>query len=283
MSDNLADRVSIADKRQSRELDRGTVMSDVKDFQPLAGKVAIVTGAAGAIGRATARKLADRGARIVGVDHPSADAGALEELFKHSDGFAYLPADVSVEGDVCAYVADALALASRIDIFFNNAGIEGPQAPIPDYPTNDFVKIFNVNVLGVFLGMKYVLPVMQAQKSGSIINTSSIAGLVGSANLSGYIMSKHAVLGLTRTASLESAPFGVRVNSVHPGYIDSRMLTNIMRNLGATDSEALVPAVPLGRLGSVDDVANAVAFLASDDSSYMTGHSLVVDGGRTVG
>ena len=258
-------------------------MSDVKDFQPLAGKVAIVTGAAGAIGRATARKLADRGARIVGVDHPSADAGALEELFKHRDGFAFLPADVSVESDVRSYVADTLALTSRIDIFFNNAGIEGPLAPIQDYSTDDFVKVFNVNVLGVFLGMKYVLPVMQAQKSGSIINTSSIAGLVGIANMSGYIMSKHAVLGLTRTASLEGAPFGVRVNSVHPGFIDSRMLTDIMQKSGARDAETLVPTVPLGRLGSVDDVANAVAFLSSDDSSYMTGHSLVVDGGRTVG
>lgn len=103
------------------------------------------------------------------------------------------------------------------------------------------------------------------------------------ANMSGYIMSKHAVLGLTRTASLEGAPFGVRVNSVHPGFIDSRMLTNIMHNFGAPDAETLVPAVPLARLGSVDDVANAVAFLASDESSYMTGHSLVVDGGRTVG
>lgn len=258
-------------------------VSDIADSQPLAGKVAVVTGAAGAIGRATARKLADRGARIVGVDHPSADTGALEELFKHSDSITYLTADVSVEEDVRSYVADAIAGASRIDIFFNNAGIEGPQAPIQDYPTDDFVKLFNVNVLGVFLGMKYVLPLMLAQKSGSIINTSSIAGLVGMANMSGYIMSKHAVLGLTRTASLEGAPFGVRVNSVHPGFIDSRMLTNIMHNFGAPDAETLVPAVPLARLGSVDDVANAVAFLASDESSYMTGHSLVVDGGRTVG
>jgi NAD(P)-dependent dehydrogenase (short-subunit alcohol dehydrogenase family) len=258
-------------------------MSNAEGLQPLAGKVAIVTGAAGAIGRATARKLADRGARIIGVDHPAADAGALVELLEHSDGFALLRADVSVEGDVRSYVADALALASRIDIFFNNAGIEGAQARIQDYPTDDFVKVFNVNVLGVFLGMKYVLPVMQAQKSGSIINTSSIAGLIGGANMSGYIMSKHAVLGLTRTASLECAPFGVRVNSVHPGFIDSRMLTDIVHNLGAPDAETLIPAVPLGRLGSVDDVANAVAFLASDDSSYMTGHSLVVDGGKTVG
>jgi NAD(P)-dependent dehydrogenase (short-subunit alcohol dehydrogenase family) len=263
--------------------DRGGIMNHAADYQPLAGKLAIVTGAAGAIGRATARKLADRGARIIGVDHPSADTGALEALFKDSDGFTFLPADVSVEDDVRSYVANALALASRIDIFFNNAGIEGPQAPIQDYSTDDFIKIFNVNVLGVFLGMKYVLPVMQAQKSGSIINTSSIAGLVGMANMSGYIMSKHAVLGLTRTASLEAAPFGVRVNSVHPGFIESRMLTDIMHGFGIPAAEALLPTVPLGRLGSVHEIANAVAYLASDDSSYMTGHSLVVDGGRTVG
>lgn len=253
------------------------------DTQPLAGRLAIVTGAAGAIGRATARKLADRGAAIAGVDHPSADTNALEALFEGDGALTLLRADVSKESDVKAYVAAARQVTGRIDIFFNNAGIEGAQAPIPDYATEDFMKVFNVNVLGVFLGMKYVLPVMQDQKSGSIINTSSIAGLIGAANMSGYIMSKHAVLGLTRTASLEAAPHGVRVNSVHPGFIDSRMLTDIVHNLGAPDTDTLVPVVPLGRLGTVDEVANAVAFLASDDSSYMTGHSLVVDGGKTVG
>jgi NAD(P)-dependent dehydrogenase (short-subunit alcohol dehydrogenase family) len=257
-------------------------MEQAATYQPLAGKLALITGAAGAIGRATARKLAERGARIVGVDHPFADAGALEELLSGHD-LTLLRADVGVEEGVKAYVAAAQEVTGRIDIFFNNAGIEGAQAALQDYPTEEFQRVFNVNVLGVFLGLKYVMPVMQAQKAGSIINTSSIAGLIGAANMSGYIMSKHAVLGLSRTAALEGAPFGVRVNSVHPGFIDSRMLTDIVHNLGAPDAETLVPAVPLGRLGSVEDVASAVAYLASDESSYVTGHSLVVDGGKTVG
>ncbi|WP_201290915.1 SDR family NAD(P)-dependent oxidoreductase [Croceibacterium salegens] len=241
-----------------------------------------MTGAAGAIGSATARKLAERGARVIGVDHPSADGGPVET--------ARWPRRIHPaarrrdrRSRVCGYVEKSLALGSRIDIFFNNAGIEGTQASIQDYPTDEFVRVFNVNVLGVFLGMKYVLPLMQAQKSGSIINTSSIAGLIGAANMSSYIISKHAVLGLTRTASLEAAPFGVRVNSVHPGFIESRMLTDIVHNLGVPGAEALVPAVPLGRLGTIDDIAIAVAFLASDESSYVTGHSLLVDRGKTVG
>ncbi len=258
-------------------------MNEAATYRPLVGRLAVITGAAGAIGRATARKLATRGATIVGVDHPSADASALEALFESGEALTLLRADVTNESDVKAYVEAALQVTGRIDVFFNNAGIEGAQAPISEYPTEDFVKVFNVNVLGVFLGLKYVLPVMQEQKAGSIINTSSIAGLIGAENMSGYIMSKHAVLGLTRTASLEAAPHGVRVNSVHPGFIDSRMLTDIVHNLGAPDAESLAPSVPMGRLGSVDDIANAVAFLASDDSSYMSGHSLVVDGGKTAG
>jgi NAD(P)-dependent dehydrogenase (short-subunit alcohol dehydrogenase family) len=251
--------------------------------KPLSGKTALITGIAGNIGHATAMTLSARGARVIGVDHPDADAGAVEKSFASSDAFTLLRADVSQESDVTSYVEAALNISPKIDVFFNNAGIEGPQAAIPDYPSEDFQKIFGVNVLGVFLGLKYVLPAMQKQKSGAIINTSSIAGLVGAENMSGYIMSKHAVLGLTRTASLEAAPFGVRVNSVHPGFIQSRMLTDIVRRLGASDTNPFAETVPLKRLGTVEEVAKAVAFLASDDASYMTGHALVLDGGMTVG
>ncbi|WP_343525434.1 SDR family NAD(P)-dependent oxidoreductase [Sphingomonas sp.] len=247
--------------------------------KPLAGRVALITGFAGHIGRATARLLAARGARIIGVDHPAVDAAAVSEGID----VTLLSADVCEEDQVRGYVEAAMQVSGQIDIFFNNAGIEGAQASIPDYPTADFKRIFAVNVLGVFLGLKYVLPVMQRQRSGSIINTASIAGLVGAANMSGYIMSKHAVLGLSRTAALEAAPFGVRVNSVHPGFVDSRMLTDIVHRLGAADTSSFADAVPLKRLATVDEVARAVAFLASDDSSYMTGHAMVVDGGVTVG
>ncbi len=250
---------------------------------PLSGKTAVITGAAGNIGHATAKLLARRGARIVAVEHPAADCTALEAGFAGNDDFLLLRADVSKEADVKAYVDAAVERFGTIDIFFNNAGIEGAQASIPDYPTAEFEKIFGVNVLGVFLGLKYVMPVMREQQSGSIINTSSIAGLIGSANMSGYIMSKHAVLGLTRTAALEGAEHGVRVNSIHPGFVDSRMLTDIVHNLGAPDTSPFAETVPVKRLASVDDIAKAVAFLASDDSSYMVGHPLVVDGGLTVG
>lgn len=249
---------------------------------PLAGKAALITGVGGNIGAATARLLAARGARIIGVDHPKADTSGLESGLADAPGFTLLRADVSHEPDVRTYVDDAVQLAGRIDIFFNNAGIEGPQAAIPDYPTQEFQRIFAVNVLGVFLGLKFVLPVMQRQGSGAIINTSSIAGLVGAANMSGYIMSKHAVLGLSRTAALEAAPHGVRVNSVHPGFVESRMLTDIVHRLGAPDSKSFAETVPLKRLATVDEIARAVAFLASEESSYLTGHAMVVDGGLTV-
>lgn len=247
---------------------------------PLAGKVALITGVAGNIGLATARLLADRGARVVGVDHHSADMDGVA-AFLGQDA-QLLQADVSVESEVLGYAEAALSRTGHIDIFFNNAGIEGPQADIPAYPTAEFTRIFEVNVLGVFLGLKYVLPIMQRQGSGSIINTSSIAGLIGAANMAGYIMSKHAVLGLTRTAALEAAAFGVRVNSVHPGFIESRMLSDIVQRLGVPSSDAFAQTVPLKRLGTVDEVARAVAFLASDDSSYLCGHAMVVDGGLTV-
>jgi NAD(P)-dependent dehydrogenase (short-subunit alcohol dehydrogenase family) len=183
---------------------------------------------------------------------------------------------------VGAYVAETRRAAGRIDIFFNNAGIEGPQKPIADYPAADFMRVMEVNVLGVFLGLQHVMPVMTAQGSGAIINTASIAGTIGARNLSGYIASKHAVVGLTRAAALEAAPFGVRVNAVHPGFIESRMLSDIATRLGG-DAEGLIGRVPAGRLGQPDEVARAVAFLASDESRYMNGAALVLDGGVTVG
>lgn len=246
------------------------------------GKIALITGAAGVIGRTTAALLAQRGVRIVAVDHPSADWAPLKAVLPEPDECTLLSADVTRENDVRAYVAAALDVAGRIDVFFNNAGIEGPQAPIADYPVEDFRRVLEVNVVGVFLGLQAVLPVMIAQGSGSIINTSSIAGMIGATNMAGYIASKHAVLGLTRVAALEGARAGVRVNSVHPGFIDSRMLSDIVTRLGGTVG-ALAESVPAGRLGTPEEVAKAVAFLASDEASYMNGSALVLDGGKTIG
>ena len=193
-----------------------------------------------------------------------------------------LSADVTREADVQAYVQAALAWAGRIDIFFNNAGIEGVQAPISTYPVAEFRQVLEVNVVGVFLGLQAVMPGMMARGGGSIINTGSIASTIGAANMSGYIASKHAVLGLTRAAALEAAPHGVRVNAIHPGFIESRMLNDIATRLGG-DAEGLAARVPDGRLGQPEEVARAVAYLASDDSRYMNGAALVLDGGLTVG
>jgi NAD(P)-dependent dehydrogenase (short-subunit alcohol dehydrogenase family) len=250
--------------------------------QSLAGRVALITGAAGVIGRATAVLLASRGARVVCVVHHRADVAPLTAALPQAALPLVLAADVSREDEVRALVAETARQAGRIDIFFNNAGIEGPQAPIADYAAADFMRVMEVNVLGVFLGLQNVLPLMTAQGGGSIINTSSIAGTIGARNMSGYIASKHAVLGLTRAAALEAAPFGVRVNAVHPGFIESRMLSDIAARLGGA-ADGLIGRVPAGRLGQPDEVARAVAFLASDESSYMNGASLVLDGGLTVG
>lgn len=245
----------------------------------LHGKVALVTGAAGAIGRATAELLAERGAELVCVVRKAADVDALGKALP---GALVLQADVTREAEVEAYAAEALRRKGRIDVFFNNAGIEGPQVPIADYPTTDFLRVLEVNVLGVFLGLKHVMPAMTARGSGSIVNMGSIASAVGAPMMSGYIASKHAVLGLTRSAALEAAPSGVRVNMVAPGFIESRMLSDIATRLGG-QADALAERVPEGRLGQPEEVARAVAFLASDDSRYMNGSSLVIDGGLTVG
>ena len=241
----------------------------------LEGRVALVTGAAGVIGAATAALLAERGATVVCVIRRS--VADIPDFVAQ-----VLQADVTQENEVQGVVAATLRQHGRIDIFVNNAGVEGPQVALADYAAADFMRVMQVNVLGVFLGLKHVMPVMIDQGSGSIINMASIAGVIGAPRMGGYIASKHAVLGLTRTAALEAAPFGVRVNALLPGFIESRMLSDIAVRLGG-DPEGLASRVPAGRLGQPEEVAQAVAFLAGDDSRYMNGADLVLDGGLTVG
>jgi NAD(P)-dependent dehydrogenase (short-subunit alcohol dehydrogenase family) len=250
----------------------------------LSGKVAVVTGAAGEIGSATIRLLAERGARVVAVDR---DAASLKRATAKLPA-STLPvvADVTREDDVASYVRQAIGAAGRIDIFFNNAGIEGDIAPITNYSLDMFRRVLDVNVVGVFLGMKHVLPVMTAQNSGSIINTASIAGMMGTVNIAAYSASKHAVIGLTKSAALECVQTKVRVNCVCPGLIDSRMLSAIVtgRNDGApVPVQKAVDRIPARRLGLATEVAAVVAFLASDDASYVSGAAYPVDGGRTAG
>jgi NAD(P)-dependent dehydrogenase (short-subunit alcohol dehydrogenase family) len=253
----------------------------------LDGRVAVVTGAAGFIGRATAKLLAARGARIVAVDRREADLKAATAELPASAETLTIAADVTSEDEVRDYVRATVDRFGKIDVFYNNAGIEGDIRKITDYSLDSFRRVLDVNVVGVFLGLKHVLPVMLQRNKGSIINTASIAGLIGSPDIAVYSASKHAVIGLTRSAAIECSGTGVRVNCVCPGLIESRMLSSIIdgRNPGNAPipNEKIAERIPARRLGDPSEVASIVAFLASDEASYVSGSAYTVDGGRTAG
>ncbi|WHZ00824.1 glucose 1-dehydrogenase [Neobacillus sp. YX16] len=245
----------------------------------LSGKVAIITGATGEIGKGTAEKFLKEGAKLVLVDiNEDAMKKAKEEL-ELSGEIITVIADVSKESDVKNYVNTCVEHFGRIDVFFNNAGIEGKVAPLVQQNLEDFDAVMNVNVRGVFLGLKYVLPNMIAQGCGSIINSSSGAGLDASPNISPYIASKHAVVGLTKSAAIGSANANVRVNSIHPTAVDSRMMRSLEEGMGVKQ-ETIAKGIPLGRYGTTYDIANLVLFLASDESAFITGAQYRIDGGK---
>jgi NAD(P)-dependent dehydrogenase (short-subunit alcohol dehydrogenase family) len=253
----------------------------------LDGKVAVVTGAAGVIGTATVRLLAERGARVVAVDRREPDLQTtIKDLPTSAEALA-VTADVTREDEVAEYVRAAVDRFGTIDVFYNNAGVEGDIAPITKYSLETFRRVLDVNVVGVFLGLKHVLPVMLRKRKGAIINTASIAGLIGSPDIAVYSASKHAVIGLTKSAALECAATGVRVNCVCPGLIDSRMLSAIVEGRSPGNApvpnDEIVERIPARRLGQASEVASIVAFLASDEASYVSGSAYTVDGGRTAG
>ena len=253
----------------------------------LDGRVAVITGAAGVIGAATMRLLAERGALIVAVDRRQQDLQAAIADLPASARALAVAADVTREDEVADYVRAAVGTFGTIDVFHNNAGVEGDIAPITGYSLEAFRKVIDVNVVGVFLGLKHVLPVMLKRNKGSIINTASIAGLIGSNDIAAYSASKHAVIGLTKSAALECTSTGVRVNCVCPGLIDSRMLSAIIEGHNPAKvpvaNDKIVERIPARRLGQASEVASIVAFLASDEASYVSGSSYTVDGGRTAG
>ncbi|WP_172255073.1 SDR family NAD(P)-dependent oxidoreductase [Saccharibacillus deserti] len=249
------------------------------------GKVIVITGAAGGIGKVTAQKLAEQGAKLVLVDlNLEAVQQVVSELGLDSECAVALQANVANEEEVKAYVDAAVAKFGKIDGFFNNAGIEGTTANIEDYPTETFDLVMSVNVKGTFLGLKYVIPVMKKQGYGSIVNTASGAGLMGTPGFVGYNSSKHALIGMTRVAAQETAPFGVRVNAVAPGVINTRMMRQIEKNTVPGDVEgaqkAFGAAVPMGRYGEAAEVANVAVFLLSDEASYVSQSIYTVDGGQ---
>jgi len=250
----------------------------------LSEKVAVITGAAGDIGRTAAQLFAGEGAKVVLVD-VNGDALNAAARTIGNDAVSLVLADVTDPVQVQQYIQSALDRHGRIDVFVNNAGIEGVVKPIPEYPVEIFDRVIAVNVRGVWLGMKYMIPVMMEAGGGSIIITSSIAGIKGSPLVSAYIASKHACVGIMRAAAMECAEAGIRVNTVNPAPIETRMMRSLEKGLmPETPSEAkglFQQMMPLGRYGTPEDVAQLMLFLASDESSYCTGGVYMVDGGTS--
>jgi len=242
----------------------------------LTGKVALISGAARGQGEAEARLFASEGAKVVLADVLDEDGATVAKDI--GDDALYLHLDVTSESEWQAVVDKAIDRFGAIDVLVNNAGIFAIN-PLATTSLDEYRRIIDINQIGVFLGMRAVASHMAARASGSIVNISSIAGLQGSAGTISYTASKFAVRGMTKVVAKELAPFGVRVNSVHPGLIDTAMLRQITDVVG--DDAALKSRVPIGEFATAGDVANVVLFLASDDSSYCTGAEFVVDGGMT--
>ena len=242
--------------------------------------VVLITGALAGIGRATALAFARQGARLVVSgrrdDAGQALAGELRELGVEAE---FIRADVRHESEVEALVAGTLARFGRLDVAVNNAGTEGTLTPLTDLSVDSYAAVFDTNVLGTVLSLKHELRVMRGQGSGAIVNLSSTMGHRGAANASLYVASKHAVEGLTKTAALEGAPLGIRVNAVAPGPVETEMLARLTG--GGERKAALVAGVPMRRAGTPEEIAQAIVWLASEHAGFLTGQVIDVNGGKT--
>ena len=243
------------------------------------GKNIIVTGATGDLGAAITKRLIAQGANVLAVASDEAGLARLITVVSGPGALQTFVADVSDSEQVLGYANRAFELWGKVDGFVNNAGIQTPVRPIVEFHEEDFDRVMAVNIRGVFLGMKYVLPRMR--DGGSVVNMSSALGVVGGAGIVAYVASKHAIIGMSKTAALEQGARGIRVNACAPGPIAGRMTSKLADEVFAGTSKTFAETVPLGRHGTPEDVAGMVAFLLSDDSGYATGTTHSVDGGFT--
>jgi NAD(P)-dependent dehydrogenase (short-subunit alcohol dehydrogenase family) len=250
----------------------------MKEFE---GKVGLVTGGGSGIGRATALAFAREGAQVVIGNRNVRRGEETVSMIRDAGGTAsFRRTDVLVAAEIEALVDHAVKTYGRLDLAFNNAGVEGDVAPLVEQTEANYDAIMDVNVKGVWLSMKYEIPRMLERGAGAIVNCSSVAGVVGFPNVAIYIASKHAVIGLTKTAALEYSAQGIRINAVNPAVIDTEMVDRFVVGLNMKKDD-LSTLHPIGRIGRAEEVAEAVLWLCSGKASFVTGHSLLVDGGFT--
>lgn len=248
--------------------------------QTFAGKVVLVTGGTSGIGRATAIAFAREGAKVVVSGRREKAGQETVALVQKAGGEGYfVQTDITDEAQVAALVAKTVEKFGRLDIAFNNAGVESEMHSATDFSVEEYNTVFDTNVKGVFLSLKYEIPALLKSGGGSIVNTSSVVGSKGMANFGAYVASKHAVNGLSKSAALEYAAQGIRINTVSPAAIETDMFNRLTGGVDAEAGKSLAANHPVGRVGTSEEVAAAVLFLSAPNSGFITGHDLFVDGG----